>query len=483
MAENKLVFDVRANKDGISQAESNEQQRNWSDNFLQRKASDPQANYDPTRAHLNFEVTKGGKIQPIDCSRSIMKKMDEILKARGIKDPNAREYVRRRQNTLAQIILGGSRNRMNEIAFGHQLLNLQKGADNSSLTREHDIELWAIDAYNFIAQEFGEENIISFYVHLDETNVHAHCTLIPVNMEQNRISWRTVFGINPHEEKQTFYRLHDEYANVVGTKWGLERGDSIKETGARHRSTSEYKRELVNEVNQLEKTKGSLEQQISQAEKKLKGISTMIENLLQQQKDIEAEIDLLAQKFGQEGIDASQLVDQMRQLRQEKDRINETLLKRYQQLEDAKNAISIAQEKLAGLKEKNEELHSVIADKLSEQAAVVQMGIVGAFGNKMCEATNSAYSSLPIESINILDKAGLTDMANNMINIINCAMLLAVNYVDEATNYANSCGGAGSNLSNWGRDKDEDDERWWLRCVTKASAMVKPPSKRMRYGR
>lgn len=32
-----------------------------------------------------------------------------------------------------------------------------------------------------MAKRFGEDNIISFYVHLDEKNPHCHCTLIPVD--------------------------------------------------------------------------------------------------------------------------------------------------------------------------------------------------------------------------------------------------------------------------------------------------------------
>ena len=72
------------------------------------------------------------------------------------------------------------------------------------------------------------------YVHLDETNVHAHCTLIPLAQEKNRISWRSIFGQNRHEMGQLFSQLHDEFSKEVGMKWGLERGDSIRETGARH---------------------------------------------------------------------------------------------------------------------------------------------------------------------------------------------------------------------------------------------------------
>ena len=161
MATRKQVMDIRSNSDGISLAESNEQQRNWTEEFLRKKSNDPMANYDPTRTHLNFEVARGGVIQPIDKSKTIMQMMADNLEKRGIKDPNSRENVRRRQNTLAQFIFGGSREQMNRLAFGSQILNLDKGADNSHLTRNQNIEKWAKDVYSFVSHRFGEENIVS----------------------------------------------------------------------------------------------------------------------------------------------------------------------------------------------------------------------------------------------------------------------------------------------------------------------------------
>jgi hypothetical protein len=71
----------------------------------------------------------------------------------------------------------------------------------------------------------------------------------------------------------------------------------------------------------------------------------------------------------------------------------------------------------------------------------------------------------------ILREKGYYDLAENVQNIANCAMLLAINYVKQATDYAESCGGGGvSNLSGWGQKKDEDDVQWWVRCIATASA-------------
>ena len=47
-------------------------------------------------------------------------------------------------------------------------------------TRKPEIEKWALDMYKFMSDKYGEDNIAAFIVHLDETNPHIHCTLLPV---------------------------------------------------------------------------------------------------------------------------------------------------------------------------------------------------------------------------------------------------------------------------------------------------------------
>ena len=478
----KQVMDLRSNTEGISPEESYEQQRNWSEQRWQKKASDSLSNYDPTRAHLNFEITKGGIVQPIDTSKTIMQKLAENLTRRGIKDPNKRENVKRRQRTLAQIILSGSHDRMVELAFGTQHLDLSKGADNSGLTREKDIENWAKDVYNFMAKRFGEDNIVSFYVHLDEKSPHVHCTIVPVN-EQNRISWKGVFGDGREAESANMTKLHDELEAEVNIRWGLDRGSNMAETKAKHRSTEEYKRDLVREVNGLENTVKGLKEQIRRAEIKLKGISTMISNLQERKEAIEEEIELLAKKFGEDGVDAAQIAERMRQLRIEKDKINETLLKRYQQLDDANKSISDAKAKLEELENKKANVRSSISDKLGEKAAYIESGILAMHSKMVTDSFKPVLPTLPAECQNILDKSGFFDLTDNVQDVLNCAMMLAINYVNEATTYAQSCGGGGGNMSGWGRDKDDDDERWWMRCVQQASSMVKNPGRKHSRGK
>lgn len=118
----KQVIDFRPSK-GVARETSNEIQRKRSEKAAQY--AHQVGNYDPTREHLNFEIVKGGKIQLVDKSRSIPRRMKKMLKERGIADPNER-LDEPKYRTVVNFILGGSRERMHEIAFGSQKVDLSE---------------------------------------------------------------------------------------------------------------------------------------------------------------------------------------------------------------------------------------------------------------------------------------------------------------------------------------------------------------------
>ena len=483
MAGRKQVMDMRSTTNGVSAQESDEQQRNWTTTQWEKKAKDSLSNYDPTRAKLNFEVVKGGIVQPIDTSKTITLKMAENLAARGIKDPNARPGAVMKRRTVAQFIFGGNRERMHELAFGGQTVDLSKGADNSSITRYKDIEEWAKDVYRFMAKRFGEDNIISFYVHLDEKNPHCHCTLVPVDSVKNRISWKSVFGDGREAESANMTKLHSELQEAVGEKWGLERGSNMAETKARHRSTEEYKRELVSEVCNLQSTRGELLKQIHRAEIKLKGISTMIANLQARKEAIQEQIDVIARQLEKSGSDKEKLTRQMDELHKQMAGIDEKLKVRYKMLDDANDTINTARERLSEMKQEHVKMQELIGKDKDMQSTVLQRNILMAY-NKML--TNSVEPLLPTLSDHqqeILDNSGYNELTGNSYDVINCAMLLALEYIHAATNYAESHGGGGSPGIGWGRNKDEDDEHWWLRCVAQSATLMHSKGRKKGRGR
>lgn len=483
MAGRKQVMDMHSETNGVSQFESDEQQRNWDEKKWLLKSKDSLANYDMTRSSLNFEVTRGGVIQPIDTSKSIAQKMAENLAARGIKDPNANPNIRRRRRTIAKFIFGGNRERMHELAFGNQEVNLSKGADNSNIKRNKDIEDWARDVYNFVAKKFGEDNIISFYVHLDEKNPHCHCTVVPVDQSKNRISWKAVFGDGREAESANMTRLHNELVKEVGEKWGLERGDSKKETKAKHRSTDEYKQSLIHDVCELENTREGLLKQIHRAEIKLKGLSTMIANLQERKEKVQEQIDNIARLFGKEGVDSSELAQHMTELRKELEGIDDKLSERYSMLIETNVTLEEAKAKLEDMKRQHSQMSDLLGDDMEKQATEIQKNIITTYNNMLVQSLKPLLTTLSHAQQNILEESGFTELTEKGNHVINCAMLLALRYVQEATHYAESVGGGGSPGTGWGKDKDEDDERWWRRCIAQSSAMIRNNVLRRKRGR
>lgn len=206
MAKAKQVLDVRVSK-GITTSQSNEHQRRWTEKGWEQALE--KGNYDPSREHLNFEIVSG-KVRPVDKSRSIPERMAEILDRRGIKDPNE-GLDEPKYRTVVNIIFGGSRDRMRELAFGSQKVNFDKGADNSDVERKRDIERWAKDVYAFVSGRYGEQNIAAFIVHLDEINPHVHCTLLPI--KDGRFAYKEIFaGKDKYEFSQRMKQLHTDFS-------------------------------------------------------------------------------------------------------------------------------------------------------------------------------------------------------------------------------------------------------------------------------
>lgn len=484
MADRKQVVDMRSSTQGISGMESNEQQRNWTNDHWQKKANDSLANYDPTRAHLNFEVAKGGTVRPIDKSLSIAQKMAKTLAERGIKDPNARPDARGKRRTVAQFILGGSKDVMNKLAFGEQHVDFKKGADNSHIVRSGDIERWAVDVYNFMAKRYGENNIVGFYVHLDESNAHVHCTVIPVDETKHRISWKAVFGDGKAAESASMSKLHDDLYHEVNQKWGMDRGSNMAETRARHRSTEEYRRDLVNEVQYLEKTKEGLLSQIHRAEIKLKGLSTMIANLQARKENIGEEIERIEQQLKDGQENQAFLLDKLAKLHSEMEDVDSKINDKKQKLDATVTLLSSAKEKLAGLKKEHSRMKELFGDDIDREAAEIQSNIMSTYNRMVATSLEPLIPTLTENQRIILKDSGFEELTEDGQNVLNCAMLLALRYVSQATAYAQSCGGGGGgNMSGWGRNKDDDDEMWWRRCIATAAAMVKPSGRKVKRGR
>lgn len=482
------------------------------------KNTDPDAKkygyYDPTRMGLNFEVTRGGVVTPVNKGYPIDKRIKDNMERRGIEMPKPirmKDGTQKERLSVANIILGGSRDRMLQLAFGDQKVDLTKGADNRHITRQHDIEEWARDQYNLMCKLYGEENIVAFIVHLDEKNPHVHCTVIPE--KDGKISYNSVIGgKTKNDAREKFKQTHDAVA-AVNAKWGLERGDNIQQTGAKHRTSEEYLLWLRDECNKMEKEKGELqgkvtglkdsvkllENEIRRNEIKVKGLTTMVTNKMTVINDLETQRQDLENEVMTGEYNLQEVQNKKNNLDMLLQNNLDILERRRRELEETKKLLELLKkqhaEKLQQVRETDEKLSSLRREMNTlnvEKMDRLETDIYSDIGYFFLEGLKKVFwknsdeirSKLSLEDRNIfdrwLDNMFIPEFAENGDDIIKTAAALFLGREGDAIEIATSAGGGGSPGSGWRKKKDEDDEAYRFRCLGMACLMMRPKSRRIR---
>lgn len=455
---------------------SNEHQRNWSNELFERKAKNPDHNYDRSRTALNFQVGPGGVITAVDKSRRIGDKVEKIIKEHL--RPDAR--VTAISNRAVMVVFGGNRERMREMAFGSQDFH-EHEETNSHLIRQPEIERWAKDVYGFVCREFGEENIASFIVHLDETGPHAHCVFVPLTADGRLCSKEILGGKNKIEAQQHMRDLHTRLAEV-NRKYGLDRGDDIQVTGARHRSTAEYNRDLHRENAKLETLisdksgqLGRLEDQIKKAETRVKGLTTMIANLERQEAELNDEIVQLESDIENGAGNVFELRCRIAELENQLESTGHKLADKRDKLKLADLQLAELQNELDALTVKRDNAQNDYLEVTSKHQEQIRMRLTDAVFGRLVVDIRELFAAMPSELKADFDGGFLTAIAVHPNEILKCAMYLFLGYLDGATQFAQSCGGGGTSSDlPWGRNPDEDDRRFAYRCIMQAQRMMKP---------
>ena len=483
----KQVCDIRASK-GMTIAQSNEHLRNGQENAYLKKVS---GTMDPTRTRLNFEIGKGGVVKEVDRKYSIVRRIKDNLNARGIVDPNLGKPNDdpHRRITVANIILQGSRERMRELAFGDQQVNYEHGADNSRVTRNAAIEQWAVDMYNFMAKKYGEQNIAAFVVHLDETNPHIHCTLLPIT-EKNKFSYNHYFGGSKEAGRKKFLELHNELAEV-NKKYGLARGESIARTGAQHKSYLQWLQEQVSVNNETLMEQRQLlydiNAEVKKAETRLKGLNTMLENLEKHRLDVLAEIELLENEVINSEVEKDELDAKLRQLKTDLKLTDDKIAQRKEQLRHAIDELQKVADRRADIQHEYDDMRRQINRDLPtlHEKTIRDMESIGwklaaheaqqhAASYEDLKEDISGYPSLSLKFERIFDGSIFEAMTTRATEMTAVVTALFLGYLDRATQFAESVGGGGGPGSGWGRKKDEDDLSFGRRCFLLAKNMLQP---------
>lgn len=277
------------------------ERRGWDEKRYKLKNTDIDKNnhYNYSRKRLNFEIVKGEKIVPLGSqSVPLHERLQHRLDELGFKpymDAKRSDQVSRNSpNCTVGIIFSGDHDVLNRLAFGEQKLNTSDpNADHSKVVLQKGIYDWALDTYRFACEKWGEENVIGFDVHCDETSIHAHVQTVPVEQVKKRgrigskyihkdnpekvlstkewralpkeerdnytkseaakgvverVSYAKVWGERAKDKSQYLSKLHTDYYNKVGHKYGLARGFSYDELSEEEKRGRKHKNKVVLEA-------------------------------------------------------------------------------------------------------------------------------------------------------------------------------------------------------------------------------------------
>ena len=298
----RAAIHVGKDKKSFSAQVGNEaERRGWDENVYRLKNADKEKNnhYNFSRKNLNFEIVKDGKIvplgsNPIPLHERILMRLDELGFKPYMDARHPDQVSKNSPNCTVSMIFSGDHDVLYNLAFGNQRIDTANpDADHSHIVLQQGIYKWAKDTYDFACRKWGEENIISFAVHCDETSIHAHVQTIPVEKVKKRgrigskyvnknnpdivlstkewralpkeerdnytkqtaskdyvecVSYAKVWGETRKAKSEYLSQLHTDYHNEVGCKNGLARGIPYNELSEEEKRGRRHKNKVILEA-------------------------------------------------------------------------------------------------------------------------------------------------------------------------------------------------------------------------------------------
>ena len=298
----RAAIHVGKDKKSFSAQVGNEaERRGWDENVYRLKNADKDKNnhYNFSRKNLNFEIVRGGKFvplgsNPIPLHNRIQMRLDELGFKPYMDARHPDQVSKNSPNCTVGIIFSGDHDVLYNLAFGNQKIDTANpDADHSNIVLQQGIYQWAKDTYDFACRKWGEENIISFAVHCDETSIHAHVQTIPVEKVKKRgrigskyvnknnpdivlstkewralpkeerdnytkqtaskdyvecVSYAKVWGETRKAKSEYLSQIHTDYHNEVGCKYGLARGIPYNELSEEEKRGQRHKNKVVLEA-------------------------------------------------------------------------------------------------------------------------------------------------------------------------------------------------------------------------------------------
>lgn len=145
------------------------------------------------------------------------------------------------------------------------------------------------EAYNFMENRYGKDNVVSAYVHLDETSPHMHFCFVPVIFDKKKQEYKVNAKqcINKVELKQIHPEMQEYLENKLQTKVNILNGATAEgnKTIDQLKKEEKIKQKAISELikNPTEEIKKSVIEQIPE-EQKENIIEEEIENVKEELK-------------------------------------------------------------------------------------------------------------------------------------------------------------------------------------------------------
>ena len=186
------------------------------------------------------------------------------------------------------------------------------------------------EAYNFMENRYGKDNVVSAYVHLDETSPHMHFCFVPVVFDKKKQEYKVNAKqcINKVELKHIHPEMQEYLENKLQTKVNILNGATAEgnKTIDQLKKEEKIKQKVISELikNPTEEIKKLVIEQIPE-EQKENIIEEEIENIKEELKKDPDFIQICQNRAMSENEELEELEMQIENLNGKKDYIEESI--------------------------------------------------------------------------------------------------------------------------------------------------------------
>lgn len=219
----------------------------------------------------------------------------------------------------------------------------------------------------------------------------------------------------------------------------------------------------------------SLQSEIRLAERRVKGLTTMVENLEKAKAEKEAQLSAAESDLKANKGDAVQLAVQVQGLEKELQGITRQLADKQGKLQAADRQLADLKENMSAIEERTEELKEEAYRYSHDVHSKVDNLLKDALLESVVSEFRNVSAQMGVSERQLFDGTLVQSIAEQGTEVMHCATMLFLGMVDDATTFAETHGGGGGGSDlKWGRDDDEDNRAWALRCMRMASRMMRP---------